>query len=422
MSGLNPEKNPFKPGIGKTPPIIAGRKREMSTLQEAIDELVPGAGGGPNEIVMFGPRGVGKTVLLDWAERRCLESGKEDGGVRVIKSRPKMGLNNPANIVRLLLEPGRVGKTLKLMGFRYRPPDNLKIGNELVGEAEWAAPETPFYDPLVKEIMDECRKRPKALLVDEAHNLNPVAKEILFTISSFVSAGAPFLLVLAGTPGLYSRLTDSGETYIECATKMPVRNLDPESAKRAISEPCEKTGLTVDAVALEHVISDAQLYPFFLQVWGKHLWDHAKGRGSKVITMDDAVNADVVRSVEEEREGMYEGRYNKFLEKEHHLPAVEAIVAAFRAGTRINKRKLIQTVEDSLPKTLENRHEKALSIAREIESSDLVWCPRKTFIPGIPSFMAHIHENTLEHEPANTPDAFSKLRGFEQTDDNDLER
>ena len=57
--------NPFRPGPGQAPPVLAGRENVQRTLLKAVRESrEQGVGGSP--IVLIGPRGNGKTVLMGW--------------------------------------------------------------------------------------------------------------------------------------------------------------------------------------------------------------------------------------------------------------------------------------------------------------------------------------------------------------------
>ena len=79
---LQLEDNLYKPGFGTTPAYLAGRYRECETISVAIgvinkprgpDKLLAEQSNVP--IILVGPRGVGKTVLLTYAEyqaaKRC---------------------------------------------------------------------------------------------------------------------------------------------------------------------------------------------------------------------------------------------------------------------------------------------------------------------------------------------------------------
>ena len=57
---------PFRPGAGGLPPYLAGRQREQAvfrSLLAGLERRQPP----PSELVLYGPRGNGKTVLLVWA-------------------------------------------------------------------------------------------------------------------------------------------------------------------------------------------------------------------------------------------------------------------------------------------------------------------------------------------------------------------
>jgi len=56
--------NPFAPGPGARPPCLAGRVPERARWRERLDALVAGEPPKGGALVLFGPRGNGKTALL----------------------------------------------------------------------------------------------------------------------------------------------------------------------------------------------------------------------------------------------------------------------------------------------------------------------------------------------------------------------
>lgn len=142
--------------------------------------------------------------------------------------------------------------------------------------------------------------------------------------------------------------------------------------------------------ALEIAVEDAHCYPYFLQMWGAYLWDHAKQRGDDKITMKDVAGA--APDVERHRASFYNKRYRKFVADDEFLSAARAVASAWKSGEEINIDGLIQIAEDSLPETTDDKREKARSLAEEIEKSDLVWCRSDVFEPGIPSFLTFIND------------------------------
>ena len=52
--------------------------------------------------------------------------------------------------------------------------------------------------------------------------------------------------------------------------------LSPEAARRAIAKPAQDEGVAFEDDAIEAIIDETRCYPYFLQEWGKHVWDVAE--------------------------------------------------------------------------------------------------------------------------------------------------
>ena len=70
------EQRVFTPGDGATPPALTGREREEAVLTQCLADL-HGGKAPPHNVVLIGPRGTGKTVLLNWFERACRDRTTE---------------------------------------------------------------------------------------------------------------------------------------------------------------------------------------------------------------------------------------------------------------------------------------------------------------------------------------------------------
>ena len=64
--------NPFHPSFGVSPPMLVGREQLLEDFEEAIEDG-PGAAG--RATLYTGPRGAGKTVLLNAVEDRATANG-----------------------------------------------------------------------------------------------------------------------------------------------------------------------------------------------------------------------------------------------------------------------------------------------------------------------------------------------------------
>ena len=88
--------SPFTPGYGGMPPYLAGRESEQALFADAMARCKAGI---PNRgIVMYGPRGMGKTVLLGWLQAQCREAG-----IVSILTTPAVGLRSDDDLPKLLL-------------------------------------------------------------------------------------------------------------------------------------------------------------------------------------------------------------------------------------------------------------------------------------------------------------------------------
>lgn len=53
--------------------------------------------------------------------------------------------------------------------------------------------------------------------------------------------------------------------------------LDEEAAAQAIADPIREEGASITREALAEIVRVTEGYPYFLQEWGKHTWQQARG-------------------------------------------------------------------------------------------------------------------------------------------------
>ena len=373
------KSNPFTPGTGLVPPYLAGREKQQKLFKGMLDDLA--AGKPANITVMFGPRGMGKTVLLTWLENQCVERK-----IRLIRGDSSSMLGSVDVLTRkLLARKWWFNERGGSFGTKW-----LNIG--VSAPAQGSGGETFLAERLIAR----CRKKPMVVLLDEAHvSSNSEALRLLLNTAQRVVQKAPFMLVLAGTPGLTETLNNAESTFVERAESVGLECLNEEAAAKALSIPLEKDGITMAEDALNQVVEDSQRYPFFIQQWGKALWDHAVEKGASMLTQDDV--ALVMNHIHAERDGFYRKRYSTIREAPNLLVAAEAL-----AETLLTDRKTIG--EDSALSVIKNNLSASLPRATDIEIQavhamnglvrhDFIWCPPASdlLVPGIPSFLTYIH-------------------------------
>lgn len=123
------------------------------------------------------------------------------------------------------------------------------------------------------------------LAIDEVQYLRPNELSALISaIHRTTQLSLPVILVGAGLPQLPG-LAGDAKSYAERLFDFPeIGSLAPGDATAAIAIPAEERSARFDDDALELVVQEAKGYPYFLQEWGYHAWNHAP---SNVITADD---------------------------------------------------------------------------------------------------------------------------------------
>ena len=86
----------------------------------------------------------------------------------------------------------------------------------------------------------------------------------------------PLTVVAAGLPQL-RRSLGAAKSYAERLFEITeIGALDPPDAGEAISVPLQEQGVEIEPAALEMIAEQTRGYPYFLQEWGKHVWEAAE--------------------------------------------------------------------------------------------------------------------------------------------------
>ena len=367
----------FKPGNGAFPPALTGREREQAVLARSLANL-SGGQTPPHDIVLTGPRGNGKTVLLQWFERAC----RDAGGVDVERISPSEVRTGEA----------LVGQLLPPTGIRRLLPARLSVGVTGVGRAEWPASGSSERN-LTKGLIARCRKRPLIVLLDEAHTLDLDVGRLLLNASQNVRTDAPFLLILAGTPGLAEHLGTMNASFWNRLDdgRLGIGLLSQAAARAALVEPLAAHDVTIDAEALDAVVEESQHYPYFIQIWGRALWRQRTTTGATHLTAvhSGAARRDVVVRVTD----YYEDRYLE-LDRSGNLAVAEHVAAKARHRPRLTYEELKAAVAEGLAPPDPPRQAVHEALA-DLQRLGFVWrppgqAPPARYEPGIPSLMDHV--------------------------------
>jgi hypothetical protein len=252
---------------------------------------------------MVGLRGVGKTVLLG---RIADHARRQQAQILLIEAPEQRSL--PAclapelrqALLRLsLTERSRdlAQRALRgLAGFvknlRLRYQD---IELRLDIEPEPGLADSGDLEPDLAQLVALAGEAAKAagtslvLLIDELQYVPEDQLAALITaLHRAAQRNLPVVLVGAGLPQLRGR-AGRAKSYAERLFDFPtIGALPPDAARYAIAEPLRQQGVAIEPAALERIVELTRGYPYFLQEWGKHVWDVAQ---ASPITLADVENA-----------------------------------------------------------------------------------------------------------------------------------
>ena len=227
------------------------------------------------------------------------------------------------------------------------------------------------------------------VLVDEAHTLRYEVGQYLLNVSQRTRAKAPFLLVLAGTPGLPAHLRAMDATFSDRNRRLGIGLLSEAEAKNALQEPLSDSRISITAQALDSVVKHSQRFPYFIQIWGDELWGKCLVTKVTRLTTEDV--ADVQDNVERRMTDYYDGHYRE-LESTELLSAARAVASEFQGDLDVTATD--QAIDRALA-TLGTNEAKRLETREKLSDLGYIWCPPGqkppvVWSPGIPSLMQHV--------------------------------
>ncbi len=371
--------NPFRPGFGHLPPYLAGRADEQDVFRNNLATISAGRSP-PAATVLYGPRGMGKTVLLSWFENEVEQSGAKDNSIRIVWVTPDE-FKSSMDLWRCLSPPASWIKKFL--------PEGVSAGFNaiLFFSVTWGSNKLA-KQTIQNTLISKGKKQPLILLMDEAHKMDAGLCNNLLNLYQKVSTKTPFMLVLAGTPGLHNFLSKVDASFVDRSRNIGLGRLDEQSSADAISKPFEEQGIQITDGALSIIVEDSQCYPYFLQEWGSSLWEEANKTNLTCIT-DEQV-AIVKPNIEIIKYDYYEKRRDRFDEL-RLKSTTTAIAQEFQDTKEMTKDAIMEVITENLSvDTLSTQSDiERLQIFIDL---DFIWRPQGSafYEPGIPSFMTHI--------------------------------
>ena len=296
---MDPIRNPYAPGAGQRPPELAGRDEQLRAFDVVLERVSHGRP--ERSLVLTGLRGVGKTVLLNALRSSAV---RRHWGTGKLEARPDQRLRRPLSsalhqAVRELSHPDRdsVDQVLGVIrAFAQRDAGpNAKLREQWnpgidVPAAKGRADSGDIEIDLVELFTDVGGLaadvgKGVAVFVDEMQDLGADDVSALCAACHEISqSGLPVIVVGAGLPHLPAVLSASKSYSERLFRYQRIDRLARDAADLALSVPARDEGAAYTEEALAAMYAATGGYPYFIQAYGKSVWDQAP---ASPITADD---------------------------------------------------------------------------------------------------------------------------------------
>ncbi len=233
-------------------------------------------------MVITGLRGVGKTVLLNGFEKLAREAGCQTAFHEAAENE-----NLPRRLALLLQEliqgisfsqqlRATAKAALQAIGNFKIEYEGVKLGVDVARREDLDLHLTRIFVTSGEALAEH--ETSGILFIDEIQYLTEVELAALIAaIHRCAQKSLPLSVAAAGLPLVHGRL-GKAKSYAERLFRFPaIGRLSPADARAALERPAEAEGVDFGAAAGERIVELTDGYPYFLQEYGKAVWNHATG-------------------------------------------------------------------------------------------------------------------------------------------------
>jgi hypothetical protein len=284
---MDPLRNPYAPGAGAPPPLLAGRDDLVAAAELALARIRDGRPA--KSFVSVGLRGVGKTVVLNKVQRLAEDQNYQAAYIEahddIQLTSVIVGALRP---VLLRLDRMTAANDIVKRGLRtlrsFASTFRVNIGGVDLGiEPEIGSADSGDLQADLPELFlavgeaAKARRTAVALIIDEVQYVGErELSALIMSIHRISQRQLPVIFFGAGLPQLRGKMGEA-KSYVERLFDFPtVDALSDSDAKRAIAEPARGEGVIFQPDALDEIVKVTQGYPYFLQEWGHVVWLRAQ--------------------------------------------------------------------------------------------------------------------------------------------------
>lgn len=278
--------NPYRPGAGMSPAYLAGRDTTINEAQNILQAI--NYGYSARSVVYYGLRGVGKTVLLNYIENLADEMDLPSEYMEIAERdrsfQYQMALHIYKLINRLSLLKNieshikKALSILKAFTIKYGCDDisiEVNPANGISDTGNLANDMTELF--LALGVIAQKQNKGVVLFIDEIQYIKDSEFEALMeAIHRTNQKNYPIVIFSAGLPKI-AKIAGDVKSYAERLFDfIEIDSLNNEEAKLALIEPAKRFQINYTDEAINKIIEITQGYPYFLQEYGKWVWECKK--------------------------------------------------------------------------------------------------------------------------------------------------
>ena len=278
--------NPYRPGAGMSPAYLAGRDNTINEAQNILQAI--NYGYSARSVVYYGLRGVGKTVLLNYIENLADEMDLPSEYMEIAERdrsfQYQMALHIYKLINRLSLLKNieshikKALSILKAFTIKYGCDDisiEVNPANGISDTGNLANDMTELF--LALGVIAQKQNKGVVLFIDEIQYIKDDEFEALMeAIHRTNQKNYPIVIFSAGLPKI-AKIAGDIKSYAERLFDfIEIDSLNNEEAKLALIEPAKRFQINYTDEAVNKIIEITQGYPYFLQEYGKWVWECKK--------------------------------------------------------------------------------------------------------------------------------------------------
>jgi AAA+ ATPase superfamily predicted ATPase len=306
--------NPFRNRTGIFPSYFTGREDELNELREIYESTREGAAG---HIIIYGPKGIGKTCLIIKFEEE-LNNTHEVYPVRI-----PLVEGNFDDIYSLIVEKCADALRISVRGF-WEDIISLGVNIPLAGGftvSRKIPPTSPSvaFEKILKTIYEKLDgKNPVLILLfDDLQRIisdNGPIKVLSILQNALVELnhkGMNIMFVATGAHDIFSQIQDHLDSVVIIFEPYELKPLSKDELKDAIIIPAEKEGVTVTDEVIELIYDITEGIPYYMQVVSYNCFAEATDNKIGIEEFQKSFPHSLDLLAQREFRGMYEKSTNE---------------------------------------------------------------------------------------------------------------